>query len=274
MFAKLCALRMGQNTCSTIHADLSGEVKCSDPVLTLEMGKAGSLTFTVAPTHPYKDKIHTLKSIIKVVEEGVAEPLFVGRQIGDSYDFYNSGSVTCEGELGFLNDSIQRPFSHEYDDGPFLEELIRVHNSQVGSEKQFVYGKAEVNGGYSERKLETATTTMSTVKSLMTDNGSGYLHVRYENNVRYLDYVSTYGLDNTQVVRFGENLLDLTKSTDPTKIITALVPYGATDDDGNVLTIESINNGVDYIVNTAAVEQYGYIWGTQSFSDATDQHNF
>ena len=43
--------------------DLSGEVKCSDPVLTLEMGKAGSLAFTVAPTHPYKDKIHTLKSI-------------------------------------------------------------------------------------------------------------------------------------------------------------------------------------------------------------------
>ena len=250
--------------------DLSGEVKCSDPVLTLEMGKAGSLAFTVAPTHPYKDKIHTLKSIIKVVEEGVEEPLFVGRQIGDSYDFYNSGSVTCEGELGFLNDSIQRPFSHEYDDGPFLEELIRVHNSQVGSEKQFVYGKPEVNSGSSERKLETATTTMSTVKSLMTDNGSGYLHVRYENNVRYLDYVSTYGLDNTQVVRFGENLLDLTKSTDPTKIITALVPYGATDDDGNVLTIESVNNGVDYIVNTAAVEQYGYIWGTQSFSDATE----
>lgn len=250
--------------------DLSGEVKCSDPVLTLEMGKAGSLTFTMAPTHPYKDKIKTLKSIIKVVEEGVSEPLFVGRPINDSYDFYNSGSVTCEGELGFLNDSIQRPFDHEFDDGPFLEELIRVHNTQVDAEKQFTYGKAELNSGSAERKLDTATTTMDTVKTLMTDSGDGYLHVRYENNVRYLDYVKTYGRDNTQVVRFGENLLDLTKSTDPTKIITALIPYGADDDDGNTLTIESVNGGKDYIVNAAAIAQYGYIWGTQTFSDATE----
>lgn len=250
--------------------DLSGDVKCIDPTLTLEVGKAGSLTFTIASTHPYKDKIQTLKSIIKVVEEGNDEPLFVGRHIGDSYDFYNSGSVTCEGELGFLNDSIQRPFSHEYDDGPFLQELIRVHNSQVEDAKKFTYGKATLNSGSYERKLETAATTMSTVKTLMTDNGDGYLHVRYENGVRYLDYVTTYGPDNTQVVRFGENLLDLTKSTDPTKIITALVPYGANDDDGNPITIASVNNNVDYIVDADAVAKYGYIWGTETFSDATD----
>ena len=43
--------------------DLSGDVKCIDPTLTLEVGKAGSLTFTIASTHPYKDKIQTLKSI-------------------------------------------------------------------------------------------------------------------------------------------------------------------------------------------------------------------
>lgn len=250
--------------------DLSGDVKCIDPTLTLEVGKAGSLTFTIASTHPYKDKIQTLKSIIKVVEEGNEEPLFVGRQIGDSYDFYNSGSVTCEGELGFLNDSIQRPFSHEYDDGPFLQELIRVHNSQVEDAKKFTYGKATLNSGSYERKLETAATTMSTVKTLMTDNGDGYLHVRYENGVRYLDYVTTYGPDNTQVVRFGENLLDLTKSTDPTKIITALVPYGANDDDGNPINIASVNNNVDYIVDANAVAKYGYIWGTETFSDATE----
>ena len=270
MIRKIVCLTDGVEYLLHDPRDLSGEVKCSDPVLTLEMGKAGSLTFTVAPTHPYKDKIKPLVSIIKVVEEGKDKPLFVGRSIGDSNDFYNSGSVTCEGELGYLNDSIQRPFSHEYDDGPFLQDLIEVHNSQVEDSKKFTYGTSTLNSGSYERKLDSAATTMSTIKSLLTDNGNGYLHVRYEGSTRYLDYVTTYGPDNNQVVRFGENLLDLTKSTDPTQIITALIPYGANDDDGNAITISSVNNGSDYLVDSAAVERYGYIWGTETFSDATE----
>lgn len=270
MIRKIICLTDGVEYLLHDPRDLSGEVKCSEPVLTLEMGKAGSLTFTIAPTHPYKYKIKPLVSIIKVVEEGKEKPLFVGRSIGDSYDFYNSGSVTCEGELGYLNDSIQRPFSHEYDDGPFLQDLIKVHNSQVEDSKKFTYGTSTLNSGSYERKLDSAATTMSTIKSLLTDNGNGYLHVRYDGSTRYLDYVTTYGPDNTQVVRFGENLLDLTKSTDPTQIITALIPYGANDNDGNAITISSVNNGSDYLVDSAAVEKYGYIWGTETFSDATE----
>lgn len=270
MIRKIICVTDGEEFPLHDPSDRRGTVRCIDPVLTLEMGKAGSLTFTIQTNHPYKDKINVLKSIIKVTEEGNSNPIFVGRHVGDSYDFYNSGKVECEGALAYFNDSIQRPFSHEYDDGGFIEELIRVHNSQVEEAKQFTYGKATVNSGSFDRVLESADTTMSVLKSMVTDYGAGYINVRHEDGTMYIDYVESYGDDNNQVVRFGENLLDLTKSTDPTTIVTALIPYGATDDDGNVLDIKSVNNDLDYIVDTAAVEKYGYIWGTETFDDCTE----
>lgn len=270
MIRKIICVTDGEEFPLHDPSDRRGTIRCMDPVLTLEMGKAGSLTFTIQTNHPYKDKINVLKSIIKVVEVGNPNPIFVGRHVGDSYDFYNSGKVECEGDLAYFNDSIQRPFSHEYDDGGFIEELIRVHNSQVEKTKQFTYGKTTVNSGSFDRVLDSADTTMAVLKASVTDYGAGYINVRHEDGIAYIDYVETYGEENTQIVRFGENLLDLTKSTDPTTIVTALIPYGATDDDDNTLDITSVNNGLDYIVDTAAVEKYGYIWGTETFDDCTE----
>ena len=87
--------------------DNEGELQLIDPVVTLEMGKNGQLTFRVAPGHPHKDKIQPLKSEIIVYQDN--EVIFAGRSIGDEDDFYNRGKVTCEGELAYLIDSIQRP---------------------------------------------------------------------------------------------------------------------------------------------------------------------
>ena len=96
--------------------------------------------------------------------------------------------------------------------------------------------------------------------------------------MRYLDYLWDYGGINSQVIRFGENLLDLTHYVDATQIITCLIPQGADveykDESGETqsraVDITSVNGGVDYIENAEAVELYGRIWGYQKWDDVTE----
>lgn len=253
--------------------DTTGEQIVTDPVLTLEVGKSGTLTFTIAANHPYKDKIKALSSEITVYSDAETEPIFAGRHIGDEKDFYNSGKVTCEGELSYLCDSVQRPFTSTSNGGPFLEECLTTHNSQVEERKQFKLGTVSVAdpSGEVERTIETADTTMNVLKSQLIEVSEGNLRVRRSNGVKYIDYLDTYGDENTQVIEFSKNLIDMTRSTDPTQLFTVLVPYGAEDDEGNRIDITSVtSDGKDYIVDTTAVATYGYIWHTETFDDCTD----
>ena len=56
----------------------------------------------------------------------------------------------------------------------------------------------------------------------------GHLRIRHQAGKRYLDYISDDTLDtNTQVVRFGINLLDFSKNIDMTELSTVIVPRGA-----------------------------------------------
>lgn len=250
--------------------DISGELNVLNPVLTLETGKSGELAFTVPPTNPNRDKIKTLTSDIIVYRN--SEALFYGRAVGDEEDFYNRGAVTCEGELSFLCDSIQRPYEFSGNAGPFIEACLKVHNSQVESRKQFKLGRVTVpdTSGDTDRSNDTAESTMDVLKTKLTDISGGNLRVRHESGVKYLDYLSTYGDENVQVIRFADNLIDFKKTNDPTKMFTALIPYGAEDEDGNRVTIKSVNNNIDYLVDQNAVKEYGYIWASETFEDVTE----
>ena len=256
--------------------DNEGELQLIDPVVILEMGKNGQLTFRIAPGHPHKDKIRPLKSEIIVFQDD--EIIFAGRPIGDESDFYNRGKVTCEGELAYLIDSIQRPYNFTGSGAQFLRQCLDVHNSQVEPRKQFQLGNVTVPDSAAEimRSNSDCSSTLKALKSQLVDRNGGYLRIRRSGGKKYLDYVSDYGGVNSQVIRFGENLLDLTKHMKPTTIITALIPYGATienedpDVDEKPLDVTSVNDGKDYIYDQAAVDTYGWIWGVQTFDDVTD----
>ena len=70
--------------------------------------------------------------------------LFRGRIIDDQSGFYNQKQVTCEGELAFLLDSIQRPYTYTGDIPAYFAQLITSHNSQVDEEHQFKVGNITV----------------------------------------------------------------------------------------------------------------------------------
>ena len=256
--------------------DNEGELQLIDPVVTLEMGKNGQLTFRIAPGHPHKDKIQPLKSEIIVYQDN--EVIFAGRHIGDESDFYNLGKVNCEGELAYLLDSIQRPYTFIGSGAEFLRKCLDVHNSQVEDRKRFLIGNVTVADNAAEiiRSNTDCANTLKTLKSQLVGQNGGYLRIRRDGGKKYLDYVNDYGGINTQPIRFGENLLDLSKHVKPTSIITALIPYGATiesedpETEDKPLDITSVNGGKDYIYAQAAVDTYGWIWGVQTFDDVTD----
>lgn len=255
------------------------ELALINPVAKLEENKAGSFSFVIPPGHPYYDSINKRKSIISVYIDDEAEPTFSGMCIEVKKDFYNQKTIYCEGELSFLNDSIQRPRRYQgYTVRGLLEAYITNHNLQVEESKRFTVGIVTVQDSNDYISCYTnMESTMKAIKEDLVDDLGGIIRIRHEGGVRYIDYLAESQNTNSQAIRLGENLLDFTSNIDSTDIATAIIPLGAKLEESTVegletrLTIESANDGLDYIHNADAVAAYGWIYKTITFDDVTTQ---
>ena len=72
--------------------------------ITLEVNKSGAFVFSVYPNHFYYNEFVRLKTIITVYKSG--EIVFRGRILNDVTDYWNNKVITCEGELGFLQEVL------------------------------------------------------------------------------------------------------------------------------------------------------------------------
>jgi hypothetical protein len=246
-----------------------------DPKLDLEVNKAGSFSFKMPPQHPQYYLPQQMLSCIQVFQD--SEEVFSGRITGCKIDFYNRKQITCEGQLAYLNDSIQRPAEyHDVTVRGYLETLIAEHNKQVAKDKQFKVGIVTVtDSNDSLYRYTNYNSTMKEIKEDLVDDLGGYLRVRNVNGTAYLDYISDYDNVSTQSIEFGENLLDFSRNTDVTDIATVFIPLGAKLEESPItaleqrLTIESVNNGSDSLVNSEAVKKFGYISKTITWDDVT-----
>lgn len=256
-----------------IYNPLESALLLESPVLDMEMGKAGSFSFSVPVSHPYREKIKPLASEINVYRDG--ELIFSGRPLTNEEDFKRTGKISCEGDLAYLIDSIQRPYEYTGGIGDFLTQCLTVHNSQVEDRKKIYAGDVTVidTNNYINRSSTEINNTFDTLTKKLVDTHGGYFRIRHSDGNRYLDYVTDYGGTNSQVIRFGENLVNMTQKIDPSTIITALIPEGADIGDGKKLDITSVNNGLDYIYSPEGVAEYGWIWGTQKWEDVTIASN-
>lgn len=249
-----------------------------NPKLTLELGKSGSLTFLLPPNNPLYDGIQKLKSIVIVYQD--SEEIFRGRVLHDEKDFYNRKNVYCEGELAFLLDSQQRPYSFQGDIPDLYMKFINSHNAQVEEEKRFYVGEITVTdpNNYINRSNVYYNNTWDEISDKLIASHGGYLRPRLRDGKRYLDYVKAYGKVNSQVIEFGVNMLDISEYITAEDVFTVLIPLGfeQTDSDGNStgrLTIKSVNSGKDYIEDDAAIALFGRITKTQEWDDVTVASN-
>lgn len=248
------------------------------PKLTVELNKSGSLSFIFPPTNAMYDSIQKLKTIITVMQDN--EEIFRGRVLHDEKDFYNRKNVYCEGELSFLLDSIQRPYTFQGDIPALFRKFINNHNEQVEAEKQFTVGNITVTdpNDYINRENSGYSNTLDEIKAKLIDTHGGYIRPRLQNGIRYIDLVEEYGKISSQVIEFGVNMLDITEYITAEDVFTVLIPLGAEqkDAEGNTtgrLTIESVNGGKDYIEDATAIALFGRIWKVQQWDDVTIASN-
>lgn len=263
-----------------MHDQRDKNLTAIDPRLVLTLNKTGTLEFSIPSEHRHYNTLKKLKSSIRLIEDGVL--IYEGRIISDETDFYNTRSVICEGSLAYFQDSMQRPFLVSgKSTREFLEQLIESHNSQVEERKRFTLGQIIVvdEDGERDRENKGITNTWNVMKTHLLESPGGYLWVSYQGDKKLLNYTWDYGGYNEQEIRFGMNLLDLSKYQDATNIFTRVIPSGAEveykDELGKKQTktidITSVNGGKDYLdADESAIEEFGIITATLNWPNIAD----
>ena len=257
-----------------LYSNTINSLKITVPKLTQEVNKTGSFTFTIYPDHPYYSRIEEFAGIITVYDD--ADRIFRGRIIKIEQAFRNERKVTCEGELGFLLDSIQRPYEFKGTPEELFTKYITEHNAQVDATRRFVVGNVTVTdpNNYITRSNSDYTKVWDELNDKLVKNLGGYLWVRHENGINYIDYLKDFTILSNQQITFGKNLIDLIQKISADSFATALIPLGAKDEvSGKRLTIKAVNNDVDYVVNSDAYDKYGFILTTNTWDDVTDASN-
>lgn len=247
------------------------------PTVKIGENTAGSFEFSILPKHPHYEEVNELTSVITAYDGD--EEIFCGRVVEITKDLYNRKKVICEGELAYFNDSIQRPARYQgLTVRGYLETLVNIHNQQVknqGIDKTFKVGAVTIQDKNDYvYKYTNWESTLEVIKTDLLKTYGGYLRIRKENGVRYLDYLADYPNTNTQVIEFGSNLLDFTHDMVASDIVTAVIPLGARLEDVTevegldaYLTIKDVNGGVDYVYSQEAVKNYGWIFKTVKWDD-------
>lgn len=237
------------------------------PKLTVELNKAGSLEFTMPPNNNQYDSVSKLKTILTVYEN--SNEIFRGRILHDERDFYKQKKVYSEGELAFLLDSIQRPYSLYGKPDVIFERLISRHNSRVEAEKQFTVGQVTLTFEKSALFSNTDySTTFDELADKFVNAYGGFLRTRTENGVRYIDWLENENNTCNQTIEFGVNLLDLAEYITAEDIFTVIIPVGAEqyDEEGNSLGKLTLGSK-DYIENETAISLFGRIEKKVEWSD-------
>ena len=243
------------------------------PKLTLELNKAGSLEYTMPPSNVLYDDVNKLKSIITVLQDD--EEVFRGRVLHDEKDFYKQKAAYCEGELAFLLDSKQRPYTFSGTIEKYFKQLIANHNARVDADKQFTVGNVTVEGNISYASTDYPN-TLDEINNQILEQFGGYIQTRLTSGKRYIDLLADISKsDNIEVVsqtiEFGVNLLDISEYITAENIFTVLIPLGATvEETEEKLTISSVNSGKDYIEDASAIALFGRIEEKQDWNEVED----
>lgn len=133
-------------TKACIHdpGDITDTKKLISPELTREVGKAGSLEFTLPLGNVAHSALQKLMTVVEVQQDG--KQIWQGRVMSHEQDFRVRQKVYCEGEMAYLNDSGAAPYSaRNVSFSQFLEWVFANHNAQVDAYKAFTPGKVQMD---------------------------------------------------------------------------------------------------------------------------------
>lgn len=246
-----------------IHDDRITDEECKvlSPALTVEDNKSGTLEFTICPSNNGYNKIYPMLTECRVLKNG--KIIWFGRVLTADSDFYKRLKIHCEGGLSYLCDfyypaeALPNP-NYKYAFPQAVDGIMYWYNETLTDSKFISYGLfrsftgktvafdgKEVVGRYDDDFIKKAgsdnyrawpypeRSSMTILDWLLASTAyyNGHLFVTRETAsdgtwVQYLNFKSGYNTWTGQTIRFGETLLDYTKSIDGSNFHTAVRPYG------------------------------------------------
>ncbi|WP_234402332.1 phage tail spike protein, partial [Oceanobacillus damuensis] len=269
-----------------IHSHHVNGLKLEQGKIKKEINKVDSFNLAFHHNNPAHGNMKPFKTLINVFDLKEKEYVFEGRVLEPEEEMTNNGlhvfSYACEGELSYLQDSQQRHLEFQGTPEELWISIINYHNTQVEEYKQFKPGVIEVTNStnYLYCYLSAEEDTFSAIENELIDRLGGELRIRKENGVSYLDLVERIGESKQTEIKIAKNLKTITRSIDPTQIVTRLTPLGtrvetegAIDASQARLTIEEVNNGIPYIDREDLKAEFGIQGGSQTWDDITDPNN-
>ena len=263
------------------------------PKVTDEINVSSAFDFTMPPMHQSYDLIQPLKSTVKVYEDN--DLIFIGRPIEYKIDFWKNKKWHFEGPLSYFNDTIQTPWeSDNTNTTEFLSRIISVHNSFVTADRQFTLGNVTVNVNKKLYRKLNYESSWTAINNYLLNAEGGYIFIRHENGINYVDYLAEMPYSTNQPIKFGMNLLDFTRNFNLDDIVTVLAPFGRKDtskseedddwdeedweeyneenddeeeEENDIIDVSSVNHGSIWVKNDTLFNQYGWIAQTQTWSD-------
>ena len=263
--------------------------RITDTKLSSKLNAASYFDFTIAPTHSLYSKLAERAGEVRIYFNNLI--LFKGEISQIDEDFEGNYSVSCTGVLDYLTATRVRPYSTVEGEQPlkapssydgYFQWLIDQHNSNcLDSRKHFSVGVNQGNmldkNNYIYRSSEQRPTTASEIEDKILNSAGGYLFVRYQDDLNILDLYADVHDVNTQIIDYGVNMLDFTKTTTTESQYTAVVatgytpnpPEGQTDAKMKPITLEGCTDGGtpysstivkmgDRVYDVEAVKRYGY----------------
>lgn len=235
---------------------------------------AGTATLTMRPGHPSYDRFVSYRTLIEIYRRDSL--IFRGRALYPYDDRYGCRTVTFEGEKCFFRDSVMRPYLFQDTPEAILAEVVAQHNTQVEQFKTFQVGTVTVTdpNDYVRLESENAEQTSATLDKLRERCGGFFVFTTDSEGIRRINWLEKLEYLSGQSIEFGENLLDYSRSGSDMGLATRIIPYGAKDPEtGTRLTIESVNNGLDYVEDAEAVALRGVIALPVFWDDVTRAEN-
>lgn len=271
----------------TINSSRVSGLRLQSAQITKDISSYPSLTLTLDPTQREFPNFKIFTNFIKVTRPDKGKVLFEGRVISMNDSMDSSGTiqkqVDCESLEGFLHDSVQ-PFKEFHNTTPkaFLQAMITEHNKQVEDYKQITLGTVTVTNSTDNvyRFTDETKDTYDNIQDKLVSRLGGEIRIRHERKGLYLDYLPEISETNAQTIELGKNLMSLTRSFDPSSVVTVLKPLGATQEpkDGSEsdsevsyprLNISSVNDGSMYLKDKKLIEYFGIQTKTQTWDDVT-----
>lgn len=229
-----------------LYDPYTGDTLIYDASMTKTNNAAAYLDFTVAANHLLADKIKEKAENVTLYADGVL--LFKGYIETIEDDFEGNKVCSCVDALGWLNDVKLRPYSTsqvDVDDGrvnqlapggldALLQWYIQQYNElQPDLSRRFRMGVNQANRLKDPNWLDITSTGYAEVGTEIENNileNGGYLFLSYEYDELVLNLYADVHEANTQIIDFGVNLLDFTRTVETDEQYTAIIPLGASID--------------------------------------------